>query len=79
MPLFLGGLVYEVHCLTGVAFSEKVLNLPLPMDETSFAHSQQAPSESLSTLLARSSKPSNTERQMRNSIIAELMTLTLYW
>jgi len=67
------------HCLTSVVFSDKMLNLPLPMDERSFAHSQQAPTETLSTLGVRSSKPSNTERQMRNSILAELMILMMYW
>lgn len=67
------------HCLTGVAFSDKMLNLALPVDEISFAHSQQAPSETLSALRVRSSKPTNTERQMRNSILAEVMILMLYW
>ncbi|KIV83980.1 hypothetical protein PV11_05960 [Exophiala sideris] len=67
------------HCLTGLGFSDKLLNLPLPMDEISFARSHQVPSETLSALLVRSSKPSNTERQLRNSILAELMILALYW
>lgn len=67
------------HCLTGLGFTDKLLNLPLPMDEASFARCRQAPTETLSALLLRSSKPSSTERQTRNSILAELMILALYW
>ena len=67
------------NCLTGVGFSDKVLNLPLPIDEVSFGRSQQSPSETLSALLVRPLKPSNTERPVRNSILAELMILALYW
>ena len=67
------------HCLAGIPFNDKMLKLPLPMDEMSFIRAQQAPSETLCATLDKFSSTSNKERRLGNSILAELMVLMLYW
>ena len=63
------------HSSTGVCLNAKVMNLPLPMDETSFLHGLNAPSVSLSAIRGQSS----TEKLPRDSILAELMAAMMFW
>ena len=68
------------HDALGTTYNDRVLNLPLPIAETSFTQGVPQPLVKLSTVLEQrqTTKPVTVEAATP-SILAELMTLIFYW
>ena len=67
------------HSVVGTTYNDRVMNLPLPMGETSFASSVQQPLLDLSTTTTSQYLPDADRQASAPSIMAELMTLIFYW
>ncbi|KAJ9608820.1 hypothetical protein H2200_006591 [Cladophialophora chaetospira] len=66
------------HSVVGTTYNDRVLNLSLPISETSFTDGVQQPLVNLSSVLQQHSNVADS-RPGAPSIMAELMTLIFYW
>ncbi|OQV04572.1 Fungal specific transcription factor domain-containing protein [Cladophialophora immunda] len=66
------------HSVVGTTYNDRVMNLSLPIAESSFNEGVQQPLENLSSILQQHATFA-TQKDAAPSIMAELMTLIFYW